>query len=344
MSEQTQPFSPSGQLIFTAATHLHNVDGSGRGGALEIGTDGTCRILTGEMQPVLDCCDPGIAEGIALETSLLDGNVQIVDGFGAGYYSPDTELSDPVVCWTNGHGHAYFITRLDAGEVSLDFYSPFPDDTRFLLQLSFLEDATEQTFVQQMQVEFWGKRDTFSRLTVPVRLIPSALYRLTILSPTTVSTRNMPLGLGVKSIKLLGKPFSAASGAGRQASGEPADPSNGELHACGVAMFTAGQHIEALRLLSQAVIEGGQTSELWNDWAVACLTCGELGPAEVGFRAAIKNDQGNADAVMNMAVLLARLDRRTEAVTLLETNMPMLPADRRNSAKQLLEACRDGLV
>jgi len=290
-------------------------------------------------------CGPTSLE---LDTTPLHGDTQEVEAFGLGYYGPEWKLSDEGAHWTNGRGHAYFIPRLAASELWIDYRSPFPDDTRFELLLGRLEDALTQTFIQEMHVEFRGTRNRLTRLVLPLELAHSGLYCLTLLSPTVPSARlNLALGLGVVSIKLMGRPFDAPPvvlpakvPAGNQAGQTPKAVPGADSRTRGIEMFAAGRYEEACALFHEVLNREGGAADLWNDWAAAAMLAGNPRHAEQGFRLAIAMSEQNHEPVTNLAVLLARQQRVPEAVALLERWLPGFPEDRKEAGRQLLEACR----
>ncbi len=75
-----------------------------------------------------------------------------------------------------------------------------------------------------------------------------------------------------------------------------------------IAAFHQGRSSDALRLL-QPLLEAGETSELWNDWAAVQLALGDIERAEAGFSRAIELDPDNTDATINLGVLLLQPGR-----------------------------------
>ncbi len=74
-----------------------------------------------------------------------------------------------------------------------------------------------QSFVEELRLEFWGAGAELSRLSVPVQLQRSSLYRLTLLSPSAVPDEivhngdRRRLGLAVMSMQVSGHPFKDAA-------------------------------------------------------------------------------------------------------------------------------------
>jgi hypothetical protein len=151
---------------------------------------------------------------LVLDTAPLAGDSQPIVNFGRGFYGPEHDASARGDRWTNGRGHAYFVTRLEAEEIHVDFYSPFPDATRLELLVSRLDDPAKQTFVPELHAEFWGKCNEVARLAIPVTLQPAELYRLTLISPAFIpdqaSAPGDCLGLAVVAAEIVGRPFATA--------------------------------------------------------------------------------------------------------------------------------------
>ncbi len=151
---------------------------------------------------------------LVLDTTPIAGNSQPIDTFGRGFYGPEYDSSGRGERWTNGRGNAYFFTRLEVTEISLDLYSPFPDGTRLEMLLSRQNDSRQHTFENELHVEFWGKCNGVSRLTIPLKLRPRTLYRMTIISPVYAPDQSRRahecLGLAVVAATLHGCPYAEA--------------------------------------------------------------------------------------------------------------------------------------
>ena len=102
-----------------------------------------------------------------------------------------------------------------------------------------------------------------------------------------------------------------------------------------IAAFHQGRSSDALRLL-QPLLEAGETSELWNDWAAVQLALGDIERAEAGFSRAIELDPDNTDATINLGVLLLSRGDSTRALPLLTSVLPLLPASHRQTVNALL--------
>ncbi len=164
--------------------------------------------------------DPGSDRALVLETAPINANSQPIETFGRGFYGPECDSGGKGDRWTNGRGHAYFFTRIEAAEICLDFFSPFPDGTRLEMVLSRQDDSVKHTFVNEMHVEFWGRCNDLSRLVIPLKLQRAALYRLTLISPVFVTEHagkpSNSVGLAVVSAELVGCPFPAGAGMGAE--------------------------------------------------------------------------------------------------------------------------------
>jgi GT2 family glycosyltransferase/tetratricopeptide (TPR) repeat protein len=102
-----------------------------------------------------------------------------------------------------------------------------------------------------------------------------------------------------------------------------------------IAAFHQGRSADALRLL-QPLLEAGETSELWNDWAAVQLTLGDIERSEAGFSRALELDPDNTDATINLGVLLLSRGDTTRALPLLTSVLPLLPASHRQTVNALL--------
>jgi GT2 family glycosyltransferase len=102
-----------------------------------------------------------------------------------------------------------------------------------------------------------------------------------------------------------------------------------------IAAFHQGRFSDALRLL-QLLLEAGETSEMWNDWAAVQLALGDIERAEAGFSRAIELDPDNADATINLGVMLLSRGDSTRALPLLTSVLPLLPASHRQTVNALL--------
>jgi Tfp pilus assembly protein PilF len=77
------------------------------------------------------------------------------------------------------------------------------------------------------------------------------------------------------------------------------------------------QHlVGALRLFGEALAQE-ETSERWNDWAVAQFTRNQFAEAEQGFRYALELDPANLEVAGNLGVLLVECEREHEAIPFL---------------------------
>jgi glycosyltransferase involved in cell wall biosynthesis len=107
-------------------------------------------------------------------------------------------------------------------------------------------------------------------------------------------------------------------------------------HAQAILSFQQGHTVEALRLLEE-LLKAGDTSELWNDWAMVNLAAEDLHKAELGFTRALELDPENTDATANLGLLLLGRDR-IRGTALLKKVLPALPEDQRNVVEALLAA------
>jgi tetratricopeptide (TPR) repeat protein len=103
------------------------------------------------------------------------------------------------------------------------------------------------------------------------------------------------------------------------------------------------QHLEgALRLFGEALAQE-ETSERWNDWAVAQFTKNQFADAEHGFRYALQLDPANLEVAGNLGVLLVECEREHEAIPFLEraASEANTAASSRSTAEVLRTISRD---
>jgi len=107
----------------------------------------------------------------------------------------------------------------------------------------------------------------------------------------------------------------------------------------GTQLYLQGQFAAALEEFSKAILDG-ENSDIWNDWAMAQLGCGNTSDGEKGFRRALQHDPKNATAAMNLVVLLSNLGRSPEAAPFLETAAGDLPQHERQGIVSLIETIK----
>jgi sulfatase maturation enzyme AslB (radical SAM superfamily) len=143
-----------------------------------------------------------------LDTEPLTHGTQTIDAFGAGFYNFDPELLKRGGRWTNGKAYAYFFTRVNAWEVSIDYYSPLPAGAKCEVILERLADPDNHAFITDVRFEFETAENCISRLVVPANLTREAFYRITLVSPSIPASGHQ-LGLAVLDAKLHGQPLTA---------------------------------------------------------------------------------------------------------------------------------------
>jgi len=118
-----------------------------------------------------------------------------------------------------------------------------------------------------------------------------------------------------------------------------------EKHEQGLQSYREGRFDEAVCRLGEALAEG-QTSELWNDWAVAQSACGRAVDAEQGFRRALECDPRDGQAAANLGALLAQSGQLEAAMGMFERALLGHNIDSAESAtvKNRLAQCRMDLV
>src|SRR5208282_5649760 len=88
-------------------------------------------------------------------------------------------------------------------------------------------------------------------------------------------------------------------------------------HRRGLEHYAQRRFPEAAGLFSEALATE-ETSEIWNDWALAQLRLGRPAEAEQGLCRALELNPGNVQALANPGILLTKIGRPGEAVPLLE--------------------------
>jgi len=102
-----------------------------------------------------------------------------------------------------------------------------------------------------------------------------------------------------------------------------------------IAAFHQGRSADALHLL-QELLDAGETSDLWNDWAAVQLGAGRVSQAEEGFSRALELDPTNTDAIANLGTLLISRGDSARALPLLTSVLPLLPAGQRQIVNAML--------
>ncbi len=87
-----------------------------------------------------------------------------------------------------------------------------------------------------------------------------------------------------------------------------------EQHQLGVQLFEKGQYQQAGQVFAE-ILDTGESSEIWNDWASAQAAAGRLEEAKRGFERALQLNPNNREAVGNLAVLV-RYDLPRQGKTL----------------------------
>jgi len=114
-------------------------------------------------------------------------------------------------------------------------------------------------------------------------------------------------------------------------------------HAEGLRLFRAGRAQESVAFFAAALKEH-ETSECWNDWAVALETCAESAQAERGFLRALDLDPWNLQAAANLGALLAKANRLTEAISFLTRSLSGIDVAERPAVEGLLRQCHRSLA
>ncbi|MGH9435745.1 MAG: glycosyltransferase [Terriglobia bacterium] len=112
-----------------------------------------------------------------------------------------------------------------------------------------------------------------------------------------------------------------------------------DQHERALALFRAGEHQEAARMLGE-LLETGETAEVWNDWATARLMCNQLIDSERGYRRALEIDPSNNRAAGNLGALLAKNGYIAEALPFLETAAKTSSGEEREHLLRLIQSYR----
>src|SRR5580704_18418382 len=118
-----------------------------------------------------------------------------------------------------------------------------------------------------------------------------------------------------------------------------------EKHEQALQSYREGRFDEAVCRLGEALAEE-QTSELWNDWAVAHLACGRAANAEQGFRRALECDPRDAQAAANLGALLAQSGQFEAAMGMFERALagPKIDPAESVTVRKSLAQCRLNLL
>jgi O-methyltransferase len=111
-----------------------------------------------------------------------------------------------------------------------------------------------------------------------------------------------------------------------------------EKHRQALKLFSEGDPHAASRLLEEALSEEAN-GERWNDWAAVQFSLGNLAEAERGFRWALASDDPDAQAAVNLGILLAQTSRVQEAIAILQDAVTRADGPQRTALKQLLKEC-----
>lgn len=108
----------------------------------------------------------------------------------------------------------------------------------------------------------------------------------------------------------------------------------------GIRLYAQKRFAEAAQVFGQGLADA-ETSELWNDWAMAHLALGRPTEAEQGFCRALELNPANPQALANLGILMARVGREAEAVPLLERAASLARPEERSALEQ---ACSQAQV
>lgn len=94
---------------------------------------------------------------------------------------------------------------------------------------------------------------------------------------------------------------------------------------------------EAAQLISEEIAQSGESSSLWNDWAVIHCAAGDHVDAERALRRALQLDSHNVAAAENLKLLLARQGKTAEGTPNLQAAIVAAEGPQRDVLAKLLE-------
>jgi len=112
------------------------------------------------------------------------------------------------------------------------------------------------------------------------------------------------------------------------------------LHQEGLALCEKADYEATASLFARALGQF-ETSELWNDWATTQVACGQPAEAEQGYCRALELDPRNAQAMMNLGLLLAAMERYSEALPLLQHCLPAMEEPTQVMLSKIVSECRE---
>jgi len=142
------------------------------------------------------------------DTSPLSADEQIVDKWGAGWWTLEPELYGLGGRWTKGTAQSYIFVRVPARRIAVNFLSVHEDTGPLRLSL-WLFDETAEAFIPEKEYVFYGKKGVRAEFKAAFDFSPQRLYKIEISSPTFIpdevsgSGDKRNLGLAVFRIRLL---------------------------------------------------------------------------------------------------------------------------------------------
>ena len=104
-------------------------------------------------------------------------------------------------------------------------------------------------------------------------------------------------------------------------------------------LSNAGCTKEAISYL-EAAIKQDETADLWNAWATLKHKCGAVKDAEQGFRHALKLDEANRDAAVNLGFVLFSQGRIKEGLPLFQQHEQTLTEEEKKAMSRFAEQWR----
>jgi radical SAM protein with 4Fe4S-binding SPASM domain len=142
------------------------------------------------------------------DTGPLAAKEQVVDKFGAGWWSWEKDLYGADGRWTQGTAYSYVFVRNPARRIEIRFFSELDDSAQMLLTIQ-VYDEEAKTFQQGKSFVFYGKKGNPGTFLAAFDFSPSRLYRIELSSPTFIPSEvsgggdTRRLGLAVFQIRLL---------------------------------------------------------------------------------------------------------------------------------------------
>ena len=124
--------------------------------------------------------------------------------------------------------------------------------------------------------------------------------------------------------------------------GNPVTMTTADLQSQVAALLASGAFWDAAQLVSDAIADQGESSSLWNDWAVVQFTAGQLENAERALCRSLRLDPNFSPATENLGTLLFSQGKLTEAIPYLRQAHQAAKGTQRDILTQLIASCETG--